>query len=163
MLRTSISPTMLEAGIKINVIPNTAVAQVDVRRLPTETGAEVVERMRRQVNDPAVEITLLPGQRIVATEPSSLATPLYLAMERIFSGTALQSTVVPLMSRGATDGAFLRPRGVAVYGAPIFGREPGSRAHGNDERISTDNLRNGVELLWKIVLAVAAEPNAAAK
>jgi acetylornithine deacetylase/succinyl-diaminopimelate desuccinylase-like protein len=163
MLRTSISPTMLQAGIKINVIPNTAVAQVDVRRLPTESSAEIVERMRRQINDPAVEITLMPGQRILATEPSSLTTPLYLAMERVFSGTALQSVVVPLMARGATDGAFLRPQGVAVYGAPIFGREPGNRAHGNDERISIDNLRNGAELLWKIVLAVAAEPDVASK
>jgi acetylornithine deacetylase/succinyl-diaminopimelate desuccinylase-like protein len=84
-------------------------------------------------------------------------------MERVFSGTALQSVVVPLMARGATDGAFLRPQGVAVYGAPIFGREPGNRAHGNDERISIDNLRNGAELLWKIVLAVAAEPEVASK
>src|SRR5205807_8708500 len=43
MLRTTISPTMLSAGNKINVIPNTAEAQLDVRRLPNETHAEIFE------------------------------------------------------------------------------------------------------------------------
>src|ERR1700694_2929568 len=43
-LRTTTSPTMLRAGIKINVIPNTAEAQVDVRRLPSETREEVLAR-----------------------------------------------------------------------------------------------------------------------
>lgn len=161
MLRTTITPTMLHSGIKVNVIPNTATAQLDVRRLPSETSTEVLERMRRIVNDRAVEVTLLPGQRIIPTEPSSVTNPLYRAMEQVFSSTAPQSVVVPLMARGATDGAFLRAKGVAVYGAPIFARETGSRAHGNDERISVDNLRNGVKLLWQIVLAVAAEPDAA--
>jgi acetylornithine deacetylase/succinyl-diaminopimelate desuccinylase-like protein len=47
---------------------------------------------------------------------------------------------------------------MAVYGVPLFLREGGeSRAHGNDERISPDSLTNGTELLWKIVLAAAAE------
>ena len=60
------------------------------------------------------------------------------------------------MSRGATDGSFLRAKGMAVYGIPIFLREGGeSRAHGNDERISPENLSRGTELLWKIVLAAA--------
>lgn len=36
-LHTTVSPTILQAGMKINVIPNNAEAQLDVRRLPTET------------------------------------------------------------------------------------------------------------------------------
>jgi acetylornithine deacetylase/succinyl-diaminopimelate desuccinylase-like protein len=64
--------------------------------------------------------------------------------------------VVPYMSRGATDGSFLRAKGMAVYGAPVFLREGGeSRAHGNDERISPENVAAGTELLWKIVIAVS--------
>src|SRR5438477_6887225 len=41
-LRTTISPTMLSAGTKINVIPNVAEAQVDIRRLPNETKEEII-------------------------------------------------------------------------------------------------------------------------
>jgi len=155
-LRATMSPTMLNAGMKINVIPNVAQAQVDIRRLPNETREEIVARVRRIVNDPAVDVTSAPGQTMPATEPSSLTTPLYLAMEKVFQRSSPRAAVIPYMSRGATDGAFLREKGMAVYGAPIFLRENNeSRAHGNDERIGLKNLGAGVNLLWQIVTAVA--------
>lgn len=150
-LRTSLSPTMLSAGQKINVIPNQAEAQVDVRRLPDETQEEVVERLRRIIHDPAVEVAPAAGQTMPATEPSSLTTPLYLAMEKIFRAASSRAVVVPYMSRGATDGAFLRQKGMAVYGVPVFVREGESRAHGNDEHISLRNLEEGTRLLLRIV------------
>jgi acetylornithine deacetylase/succinyl-diaminopimelate desuccinylase-like protein len=160
MLRTSVSPTMLQAGLKVNVIPNTADAEADVRRLPNETREEVEARFRRIINDPAVEVSRTAGPDMPATEPSSLSTTLFKAMEKVFSEAAPQGLVVPYMSRGATDGAYLRRKGMAVYGVPIFLREGGeSRAHGNDERISPTNLARGTELLWKIVLAVAVNPD----
>ncbi len=129
---------------------------MDVRRLPTETRQEIETRFRKAINDPAVIISPEPGQDMPATEPSSLTTALYLAMERVFREAGGRAVVVPYMSRGATDGSYLRQKGMAVYGVPIFVRERGeSRAHGNDERIAPANLARGTELLWKIVTEVA--------
>jgi acetylornithine deacetylase/succinyl-diaminopimelate desuccinylase-like protein len=154
-LRSTMSPTMLTAGMKINVIPNVAEAQVDIRRLPDETREEIVARVRHIVNDPAVEVTLAPGQTMPATEPSSLTTPLYQAMEKVFQRPPGRSVVIPYMSRGATDGSFLREKGMAVYGAPVFMREKNeSRAHGNDERLAVRDLAAGTNLLWQIVQSV---------
>jgi acetylornithine deacetylase/succinyl-diaminopimelate desuccinylase-like protein len=154
-LRSSMSPTMLTAGMKINVIPNVAEAQIDIRRLPDETREEIVARVRQIVNDPAVGVTLAPGQTMPATEPSSLTTPLYQAMEKVFQRPPARSVVIPYMSRGATDGSFLREKGMAVYGAPIFMRENNeSRAHGNDERLAASDLAAGTNLLWQIVQSV---------
>lgn len=156
LLRTTVSPTMLEAGVKINVIPNSAEAQVDVRRLPNETREEVVARFRRIINDPAVDILPAAGQDMPATEPSSTSTKLYLTMEATFQAASPESLVAPYMTRGATDGSYLRQKGMAVYGAPIFLRDDRqSRAHGNDERLSVKSLAAGTELLWQIVLGVA--------
>lgn len=156
MLRTSLSPTILHAGMKVNVIPNSAQAEIDVRRLPNESRAEVENRFRRILADSSVEIGREQAQEMPATEPSSLTTPLYKAMEQVFLQSHPKALVVPYMSRGATDGSFLRAKGMAVYGVPIFVREAGeSRAHGNDERISPENLGRGTDLLWKIVLASA--------
>ena len=93
-LRSSMSPTMLNAGMKINVIPNVAEAQVDIRRMPDETREEIVARVRRIVNDPAVEVTLAPGQTMPATEPSSLTTPLYQAMDKVFQRVAPHAVVI---------------------------------------------------------------------
>jgi acetylornithine deacetylase/succinyl-diaminopimelate desuccinylase-like protein len=57
--------------------------------------------------------------------------------------------------RGTTDGAYLRARGMAVYGVPVFRKDGELRLHGNDERMSITNLRDGTDLLGKIVLEVA--------
>jgi len=78
-------------------------------------------------------------------------------MEKVLLESHSNARVVPYMSRGATDGAFLRAKGMAVYGAPIFLRTgPDSRAHGNDERIELAGFDSGVQLLWRIVNEAAA-------
>ncbi len=154
-LRSTMSPTMLTAGMKVNVIPNAAEGQVDIRRLPDESIEEVVARVRRIVNDPAVEVMLARGQTMPATEPSSLTPPLYQAMEKILRESSPHTVVIPYMSRGATDGAFLREKGMAVYGAPLFVREDNeSRAHGNDERLGLRDFTAGVSLLLRMVQGV---------
>jgi acetylornithine deacetylase/succinyl-diaminopimelate desuccinylase-like protein len=156
MLRTTVAPTMLRAGIKSNVIPNTAEAQVDVRRMPSETREELLDRFRKIINDSAVEITFAGGSQMPSTEPSAVTTPLYHAMERAIARVYPRDIVVPYMARGATDGSFLRARGMAVYGVPIFLREGAdARAHGNDERIAPKSLEDGVELLWQMVFETA--------
>src|SRR5260370_16496903 len=101
------SHTMLTAGMKLNVTPNVAEAQVDIRRLPDETREEIVARVRHIVNDPAVEVTLAPGQTMPATEPSSLTTPLYQAMEKVFQRPPAHAVVIPYMARGRTPRPFL--------------------------------------------------------
>jgi acetylornithine deacetylase/succinyl-diaminopimelate desuccinylase-like protein len=154
MLRTTVSATMLNAGTKINVIPNAAEAQLDARRLPTETREEVFERFRKIIDDPAVTIEATSSQQ-PSTEPSSLTSPLYLVMEKVFHATAPNALVVPFLMRGTTDGAYLRAKGMAVYGVPLFRKDGDLRMHGNDERMSLDNLRSGTDLLRKIVIEVA--------
>jgi acetylornithine deacetylase/succinyl-diaminopimelate desuccinylase-like protein len=156
MLRTTVSATMLSAGTKINVIPNTAEAQFDARRLPTETRDEVFERFRKIIDDPAITIEPTSSQQ-PATEPSSLTSALYLGMEKVFRAEAPNALVVPFQMRATTDGAYLRAKGMAVYGVPLFRKDGELRLHSNDERISLANLREGTERLRKIVIEVAKE------
>jgi len=76
-------------------------------------------------------------------------------MEKVFQRVSPRAVVIPYMSRGATDGSFLREKGMAVYGAPVFMREKNeSRAHGNDERLRLQDLAAGTSLLLQIVESV---------
>ena len=86
---------------------------------------------------------------------SSLTSPLYVAMETVFRQSAPNALVVPFLMRGTTDGAYLRAKGMAVYGVPLFRKDGELRLHGNDERMSIANLRSGTELLGKIVMEAA--------
>jgi acetylornithine deacetylase/succinyl-diaminopimelate desuccinylase-like protein len=156
MLHFTMSPSMLSAGFKINVIPNAAEAQVDGRRLPGESHDEIFARLKKIVDDPA--ITIEPPERAEqpSTEPSSLTTPLYLAMQSVFKEAIPHAVVVPYLTRVTTDGAYLRAKGMAVYGVPSFRKDGELRLHGNDERMSLENLGTGTNLLEKIVLKAAA-------
>jgi acetylornithine deacetylase/succinyl-diaminopimelate desuccinylase-like protein len=154
-LRTTISPDTLRAGTVFNVIPAAAEAELDVRRLPNETREEVIARLRSTVNDELIEIVPLAGHNMPATEPSGLTTSLYRAMETVLRKAHAKAVIVPYMQRGSTDGSWLRQRGMAVYGPPIFLRdEEENRAHAVDERITPASFDAGVELLERIVRAV---------
>lgn len=155
LLHTTVTPTMLRAGFKINTVPSVAEAQIDVERIPGESRDDVLARFRQIVNDPAVDIALAPGAQMPATEPSSITTSLYLAMQHAIARMYPRDLVVPYMARTGTDSSFLRSRGMAVYGVPLFLREDEMRAHGGDEHISARNLEDGVELLWQMVLETA--------
>jgi acetylornithine deacetylase/succinyl-diaminopimelate desuccinylase-like protein len=138
------------------MLNNGAEAQLDVRRTPSETREEILLRFKQIINDPAIEIAVAPGLQMPSTEPSSRTTVLYRSMERAIDRMYPHDIVTPYMSHGATDGSYLRSRGMAVYGVPIFVRDGAdSSAHGNDERISPKNIEDGVDLLWQIVLEAA--------
>lgn len=156
LLRTTVSPTVTRAGAKSNVIPNAAEAQLDVRRMPSETRDEVLDRIRQIVNDPAVDVSFAPGPLPPAADPSPVTTTLYHALERAIARIYPRDVIVPYIARGATDSPFLRVRGIPVYGVPIFTRESEeSRSHGNDEHIAPKNIEDGAGLLWQIVLESA--------
>jgi carboxypeptidase PM20D1 len=138
------------------VIPNAAEAQLDVRRMPSETRDEVLDRIRQIVNDPAVDVSFAPGPLPPAADPSPVTTTLYHALERAIARIYPRDVIVPYIARGATDSPFLRVRGIPVYGVPIFTRESEeSRSHGNDEHIAPKNIEDGAGLLWQIVLESA--------
>jgi len=140
-------------------VNDSAEAQLDVRRMPSDTKEEVLARLRQIVNDTAVEVNLMPGSQTPATDPSPAMTPLYSAMRRVIDRIYPHDAVVlPFMSRNSSDASYLRWRGMPVYGVPLFVREPGeSRVRGNDERIAVKSLDEGVELLWQMVLETAGE------
>ncbi|MEQ1945703.1 MAG: M20/M25/M40 family metallo-hydrolase [Bryobacteraceae bacterium] len=156
LLRTTISPTVVRAGGKNNVIPNAAEALVDVHRLPGESPEEVMDRIRQIISDPAIEVSIAPGTQSPGADPSPLGTTLYRAMERAIDHAHPHDVAVPYIGRVGTDAAYLRARGIPVYGAPIFIRDPESnRGHTNDERITPKNLNEGAGLLWQVVLETA--------
>jgi acetylornithine deacetylase/succinyl-diaminopimelate desuccinylase-like protein len=157
-LRTTVSPNIVRAGSVVNVIPTAAEAQVDVRMLPDETREEVLARLRKIVHDSEVELVPVHTHGMPSTEPSSVTTPLYKAMEDVFRKAHPKAAVVPYMQRGATDGSYLRNKGMAVYGAPLFLLEDKqNRAHGVDERITAKSIEEGARLLMEIVTHVAVK------
>lgn len=158
MLRSSLSPTLFNAGYRINVIPSEATASIDFRALPDEDIPAFLQSIRGVINDPSVEVAL--GDR--NTRPpgqASLQTPAFSAIEENIS-KHYGVTTLPTMSTGATDMAYLRNRGIQCYGiGPAIDTEDaalGFGAHSDQERILVSELHRFVRFNWDVVIDLAA-------
>ncbi len=151
LLRNTISITGLGGSDKTNVIPPVATAALDVRLLPGQEPAAFLADLVRVVNDTAVSITP-QGPNWPATE-SPTDTELFLAIVAAARARDPKALVTTPPLTGFTDSHYFRRLGIVSYGVSPF---PLSQAesrgvHGNDERVSLDDLTFGVRFLYDVV------------
>ena len=158
MLRTSVVPTMLKAGVGANVIPSEAEATLDIRALPGEDIEKFYAEMAKVIDDPAVKVVPIPPVR-PPSPASRLDTDMYRVMERVARTIYGGATVVPSMSTGASDQAQLRAKGIQSYGIGPAATESDDinyPAHGDVERLAESSLYPFVQYVWEVVTEVAA-------
>ena len=152
MLRDSITPTIINAGFRNNVIPSEATANLNVRMLPGHSIDELIGQLGKIVSDPQIRFKLArdPGEN---APPSDITSPLYKTIERITTQDFSGAIAIPFLSTGATDSASLRLHKVQAYGLNPFplNENDDARMHGDDERIPLDSFRKGVVFLYHIV------------
>ncbi|MEP7354073.1 MAG: M20/M25/M40 family metallo-hydrolase [Acidobacteriota bacterium] len=158
MLRTSVVPTILKAGFRMNVIPSEAEATIDIRALPDENIGKFYDAMKKVINDPAVMIEQLSAGARVATPPSRLDTDMFRTLEGVAKRLYPGSVTLPIMLTGATDMAQLRAKGIQSYGiGPALDDNDRSNygAHSDVERIPESSLYSFVRYTWEVVNEVA--------
>lgn len=159
MLRTSVVPTMLKAGLKSNVIPPTAEGTLDIRALPDEDLAKFREMLSEIIHDPQVKVIAEDTTYSMPAAPvTSLHTEMFTALENAQKSVAPDAITLPVMTTGATDSSFLRVKGVQAYGISVPKTDEESRTvHGNDERIEIKQLGVFVRYVFSAVTQVAAQ------
>jgi acetylornithine deacetylase/succinyl-diaminopimelate desuccinylase-like protein len=158
MLRTSVVPTMLKAGVGMNIIPSEAEATIDIRALPGEDIELFYEEMKRVIGDPSVRIVPIPATR-PSSPPSRLDTDMYRVLEGVSRRMYPGAIVLPTMSTGASDMAQLRAKGIQSYGiGPAASAEDDADfgAHSDVERLLESSLYKFVEFTWNAVTEIAA-------
>jgi len=158
MLRTSISPNIIQAGYRVNVIPSEAIATLDVRGLQDEDMPALLDQIRKIVNDPSVEVRLAKRD----TRPPGVGARIDSEAFKMIEGAVQQHYKVitlPTMSTGATDMAYLRSKGMQCYGVgPATDIEDGPKgfgAHSDQERILESELHRFMRFYWDVVVQLA--------
>jgi len=156
MLRDTIAPTMLTAGVANNVIPAEARANLNVRLLPGDTIDKVLNDLNKLVNDPLVKLELQPNSGLAAPS-SSLESEFYTVITKVVSQEFGGAPALPFQSTWLTDSAQLRLHQVQAYGLVPFplSQDDLKRMHGDDERIPLAAFDKGVDVLAKIVTEFA--------
>lgn len=154
VLRDTMSLNMLNAGVKINVIPDRAEAFLDCRLLPETEGEEFLAHVRNALADPEMEVDVFMDMERAPASPHS--GPWFEAIAEVVERDYPGALVSPFMLSGLSDSRFFRARGVPCYGIipARVGLADLSRIHGVDERIAERDVREGVRFLFDLAVSL---------
>ena len=152
MFINTLNLTMINSGIKANVIPAKSEATIDCRLVPGQDREEWRQQVIDVIDDDriAVEFSDWGQDQPVAVDWD---TELYRTIETVVTEAVEDATVVPTTCVGGTDNRFLRQQGIPAYGfiPVLLSPEEAAGFHGNDEFLTIENLNMGVELTYEIV------------
>ena len=152
MLRTTCVATMLQAGHARNALPQKATANVNCRILPQDSVQDVQRTLVRVFADDGIKVTLR-SQAGAPPAPVSTLNPIVIKPIEELTGKMWKGvTVIPIMGTGATDSAYLRAKGIPMYGVSgLFGDIADVRAHGRDERVGVAQFYDSQDFLYRLV------------
>jgi acetylornithine deacetylase/succinyl-diaminopimelate desuccinylase-like protein len=158
MLRTSISPNIVQGGYRNNVIPSEARATLDVRMRPDENPEAFRAEIERVIGDDLVDVVFNGFGERPAGVMSSVDDAAFVTIERAIT-EHYGAPVVPMMGTGASDMAFLRAKGIRCFGiGPATDQEDGPLgygAHSDQERILESELYRFVRFHYDLVVDLA--------
>src|SRR3712207_1779700 len=149
MLSLTVSPTMIAASEKRNVVPAVCDVTCDCRLLPGQTQREAEDAIRGWLGEGDYELRWIEG---VGGSRSSRHTPLWEAIARWIERQEPGAALAPIVLPGFTDSHYLREAfGTIAYGFfPMRTMSPelvSRLVHSADERIAVDDLELGTRFL----------------
>jgi acetylornithine deacetylase/succinyl-diaminopimelate desuccinylase-like protein len=156
--RNTISLTELKSGIKSNVIPDFAEANLNLRLMPGENLDDVTEMINDVINDSDVVVNHKPGVKNRASI-INFDNDFYNLLTSEIEKKWPDIVIAPYLSTGMSDATRLRAVGISAYGLLPFPLrfEDASGIHGVDEKVSLNSLTDGVSLIYSIVYNWAAK------
>jgi acetylornithine deacetylase/succinyl-diaminopimelate desuccinylase-like protein len=154
VLTNTVNVTGLGGANQPNVVPSEVWAVLDCRLLPGVQPTDMLAELRGIVADPAVRFEVI-DQKVGNTSPWE--DPLFEALARRAVEGRPDAVAGPVLSVGYTDSITFRPLGVHAYGFVPFmvsGDEMGTM-HGDDERVSVEELGRGLKILLQAVADVS--------
>lgn len=155
MVRTTTAVTMIDGGIKANVLPREVNARVNFRLLPGDSSEFVIEHVRAAIIDPEIEIQIETVNE--ASPVADVTSDAFAMLSEVIVAQAPGSVVAPALVVGGTDTrhyATVTPNGFRFL--PIrFALEDFERVHGRDERLSIENLHFAIEFYERLIRRAA--------
>lgn len=154
MLGSTINTTVLKAGSKVNVVPGEASAEIDIRMLPGHTVEQTLAELKRDLGDADLSYEMIDSKEGSESLPDGeLFAALRDASRREYPGIVVSEILTP---GGMTDSTFFRQKGMKAYGLmpSILSAEQLASMHGDDERVTLEQLTRGTRVVSNAVAAM---------
>ena len=155
LLRNTISLTMFNGSRQTNVIPTAATCNLDVRLLPGEKPEEFLAEIKKVIADPTIQIENVNTFKPPNSSP--LDTELFQVISKVTTVHHPEALITTKMLSGYTESQLYRQLGIVSYGwTPIYTTvEENEGVHGNNERITVKNVREGTREMFEVVSQIA--------
>jgi acetylornithine deacetylase/succinyl-diaminopimelate desuccinylase-like protein len=155
LLADSITPTIVHAGYKANVVPGEARASFDCRLLPDTDPDAFLARMEKKARRRGGRVDNVVRK---GYGPVSDKGPLYSILEEASPMFAPDAVTTPALTPTITDLRFFRARGAKGYGwCPlVLTPELLAGVHGHDERVPVADFENAVTVMTEVVRRAAS-------
>src|SRR5919197_2423809 len=159
LVRTTTAPTILEAGVKENVLPSRARAVVNFRILPGDSAESVLTHVRRVVADDHIKVGKITRMTSEPSPESSTDSPAYHVLEETIRTLFPDAVIAPSLVLGGTDSRHFAAVADDVYRFMPFrvGPQDLTRFHGTDERFEIAQIDAAVEFYRSLLQAKARE------
>lgn len=151
-LRTTTAVTIIDAGTKDNVLPQSARAVINHRILPGDTIDKVLARDTAVIDDRRVRVRAIPGGHN-PSHPASTGSEGYKQLAAAIRASYPQAPLAPGLVLGATDGRYYEPVAATTLRFTPMTMRPAdlARFHGNDERISIDDFMRAIDFYARLM------------
>lgn len=152
---TTFSPNVVVSGTKVNVIPDRATVQVDIRALPGHDSNDIRAMLEEALGHLADRCEIVFAfDQVASASPTD--TPLWDVLSQRAAELVPGANVVPFLLPGATDSRYLRRLGAVCYGFGLYTEripfdEFAAMFHGDDERIDVGSLELTTQLWLRTV------------
>jgi carboxypeptidase PM20D1 len=152
-LRTTIAPTILQAGVKENVLPTKARAVINFRLIPGDSIEDIEQYVRQVIDDPRVQVLPVGDTRSEPSPVSSADSTSFKRLESAIRSAFPEALVVPGLVMGATDCRHYATLSKAAYRfSPIWVRpEDLTRVHGANERLGVENYSKAISFYKELI------------
>jgi carboxypeptidase PM20D1 len=153
LIRSTTAITVVAGGVKPNVIPQTADATINVRLLPGDTTASVIDHLRRVIDDPGITIAISPGSKPEASPVSDTSSDGYRALVSATRQVFPDALVAPGLLVGSTDSPhYLNLTDNSFRFLPLrMTSDDVPRFHGTNERIAIDNYADIIRFYVRLL------------
>ncbi len=154
LIRTTVAPTILQSGIKDNVLPSEATAIINFRIAPNETTQSVLDYVKNTIDDTRVEV--VSGNVKYSSEPSPISDTDsfgYRVIEKTAHEIFSDIIVAPTLVLAATDSRHYIGVSKNIYRfLPLrMTKENTKRIHGIDERVGIEDYKNAIRFYHQLL------------
>lgn len=153
LLRTTQAPTLLSAGVKDNVLPESASAVINFRLHPHDSTENVITHLATVINDSSITLTPLNEATGIIRKASRIDHPAFNTLAQSIRTSFPDAYVAPYLMVGASDARHYRNLSDQVYRfAPLrLNNDSLSLLHGANERISKDSFYQAIQFYANLI------------